>query len=157
MKVEQSGIPAALAYTAAFHISILITDNMCTPSMHLIQQQFPYGRKSPVYHPSCRQVMSINRRSVPINSHMISIQVKTKPHISCELSVDVSLDVAISSSCFDSSFTTFSAARAGMPEKSRLGSGRCVFMATALAGLPRKGVVASGSSWLPRCVFGAGG
>ena len=79
-----------------------------------------------------------------------------KPHISWELSVDVSLDVAISSSCFDSSFTIFSAARAGMPEKSRLGSGRCVSMATALAGLPRKGVVASGSSWLPRCVFGVG-
>ena len=82
---------------------------------------------------------------------------ENKPHISCELCVDVSLDVAISSSCFDSSFTIFSAARAGMPEKSRLGSGRCVFMATALAGLPRKGVVASGSSWLLRCVFGAGG
>eukprot|EP00984_Skeletonema_dohrnii_P029999 scaffold21059_cov114-Skeletonema_dohrnii-CCMP3373.AAC.2 len=30
-------------------------------------------------------------------------------------------------------------------------------MATALAGLPRKVVVASGSSWLRRCVFGAGG
>ena len=73
---------------------------------------------------------------------------ENKPHISCELCVDVSLHVAISSSCFDSSFTIFSAARAGMPEKSRLGSGRCVFMATALAGLPRKGVVASGSEWL---------
>jgi hypothetical protein len=79
---------------------------------------------------------------------------ENKPHIiSCELCVDVSLDVTISSSCFDSSFTIFSAARAGMPEKSRLGSGRCVFMATALAGLPRKVVVASGSSWLPRYVF----
>eukprot|EP00984_Skeletonema_dohrnii_P012385 scaffold5019_cov131-Skeletonema_dohrnii-CCMP3373.AAC.2 len=81
----------------------------------------------------------------------------TTPHISCEPSVDVSLDVAVSSSCFGSSFTIFSAARAGMPEKSRLGSDRCVFMATALAGLPRKGVVASGSSWLPDVFCGVGG